>query len=162
MGAGIAQLAAGIGARVLVHDPDPEALERGLASARRRLARRDQAEAAERLEAASRLEALTPCDLVIEAAPERLELKRDLFARLSEVVGPHCVLATNTSSIPVTAIASAASHPERVVGMHFFNPPPVMRLLEVVAGDESSPAALAVAREAGEAMGKTVIDAADG
>ena len=73
---------------------------------------------------------------MIEAAPERLELKRELFAKLSaEIVSEDCVLATNTSSLLVTAIATAAQRPERVVGMHFFNPAPLMALLEVVAGD---------------------------
>ena len=76
---------------------------------------------------------------MIEAAPERLELKRELFAKLSsEIVSEDCVLATNTSSLLVTAVATAAQRPERVVGMHFFNPAPLMALLEVVAGDESS------------------------
>jgi 3-hydroxybutyryl-CoA dehydrogenase len=162
MGAGIAQLAALTGARTLLHDPDPAALERGAAGARARLARKGEEEAAARLEAVDALDDLAPCGLVIEAAPERIELKRELFAALGGIVGPGCVLATNTSSLPVTAIASAASRPERVVGMHFFNPAPVMRLLEVVAGDASSPAALAVARAVGRAMGKEVIDAADG
>ena len=99
---------------------------------------------------------------MIEAAPERVKLKHQLFARLSEVVSADCVLASNTSSLLVTALAPAARHPERVVGMHFFNPPPVMALLEVVAGAESSERALAVARACGEAMGKRVIVAADG
>ena len=100
---------------------------------------------------------------MIEAAPERLEIKRELFGRLSEqVVSDDCVLATNTSSLLVTAIASAAKRPERVVGMHFFNPPPIMRLLEVVAGEQSSEEALARARATGEAMGKHVIEAVDG
>jgi 3-hydroxybutyryl-CoA dehydrogenase len=162
MGAGIAQLAAAAGARTLVHDPDAGALERGIASARGRLEKRGPEGAADRLEGAGTLEDLAPCGLVIEAAPERLEVKRELFARLSAVVAEDAVLATNTSSIPVTAIAPAASHPGRVVGMHFFNPAPVMRLLEVVAGEASSPAALETARAAGRAMGKEVIDAADG
>jgi 3-hydroxybutyryl-CoA dehydrogenase len=101
--------------------------------------------------------------LVIEAAPERLELKCRLFVRLAEdVVSEGCVLATNTSSLLVTAVAAPVKRPERVVGMHFFNPAPVMRLLEVVAGEESAPDALALARAAGEAMGKHVIEAADG
>jgi 3-hydroxybutyryl-CoA dehydrogenase len=172
MGAGIAQLACASGARTLLHDPVDEALERGIerikaqlqrGAARGRMSEAEAASAAARLEAASELEDLAPCELVIEAAPERLELKRELFARLSDGVVPvDCVLATNTSSLPVTAIASAAKRPDRVVGMHFFNPPPVMRLLEVVAGADSSKDALAVARAAGEAMGKRVIDAADG
>ncbi|MGB2712091.1 MAG: 3-hydroxyacyl-CoA dehydrogenase NAD-binding domain-containing protein, partial [Conexibacter sp.] len=171
MGGGIAQLACLAGARTLLHDPDPAALERGAAALRANLEKgaergrwsADEAVAAAAcLEPAHTLEALAPCALVIEAAPESLELKRQVFARLSEIVAPDCVLATNTSSIPVTAIAAAATHPERVVGMHFFNPAPLMRLLEVVAGEQSGEAALALARVAGDAMGKVVIDAADG
>ena len=86
----------------------------------------------------------------------------ELFSQLSQIVSTECVLATNTSSLLVTSLAGAAAHPERVVGMHFFNPPPLMALLEVVAGMESSERALAVARAAGEAMGKRVIEAVDG
>ena len=172
MGAGIAQLGCLSGARTLLHDPVPEALEHGLDRIRGQLARgvergrlssSESEEAAARLEAAPALENLADCELVIEAAPERLELKRELFARLSEgIVGDECVLASNTSSLLVTAIATAARRPERVVGMHFFNPPPVMRLLEVVAGEQSSDAAVARARATGEAMGKRVIVASDG
>jgi 3-hydroxybutyryl-CoA dehydrogenase len=171
MGSGIAQLAARAGARTLLHDPIADALERGLERARDGLAKEaakgrlteDAArEAAERLEPASELAALAPCELVIEAAPERLELKHDLYRRLSVLVSEECVLATNTSSMLVTAIAAAASHPERVVGMHFFNPAPLMALLEVVAGERSSPQALELAHATGEAMGKTVIRAQDG
>jgi 3-hydroxybutyryl-CoA dehydrogenase len=172
MGAGIAQLACLSGARTLLHDPDGAALERGVERIRGHLERgvergrlgaAEAAEAARRLEAAPALEDFSGCDLVIEAAPERLEIKRDLFARLSEqIVSDDCVLATNTSSLLVTAVASAARRPERVVGMHFFNPAPVMRLLEVVAGEQSSEPALARARATGEAMGKHVINAADG
>jgi 3-hydroxybutyryl-CoA dehydrogenase len=172
MGAGIAQLAALSGARTLVHDPLPEALERGIAQIRRHLERgaergRWSAEAARdasaRLEPVDGLEAFAPCEIVIEAAPERLELKRELFARLADgIVSEDCVLASNTSSLLVTAIAAAVPHPERVVGMHFFNPPPLMALLEVVAGEESSTDALERARAVGEAMGKRVIIAVDG
>jgi 3-hydroxybutyryl-CoA dehydrogenase len=171
MGAGIAQLAARSGARTLLHDPFPEALERGIAGARDglskeaakgRLSEEDAAAAAERLQPVEEMAAFADCELVIEAAPERLELKHEMYAKLSEIVSERCVLATNTSSLLVTAIASGASHPERVVGMHFFNPAPLMRLLEVVAGVESSPEALAIATATGEAMGKTVIRAKDG
>jgi 3-hydroxybutyryl-CoA dehydrogenase len=172
MGAGIAQLACLSGARTLLYDPVPDALERGVGQIRRQLesgaergrwTSEDAAAAAARLAPASSLEELAPCELVIEAAPERLELKRQLLGQLSEsVVSEQCVLATNTSSLLVTAIAGPVTRPERVVGMHFFNPAPVMRLLEVVAGAESAPEALAVARAAGEAMGKVVIDAVDG
>jgi 3-hydroxybutyryl-CoA dehydrogenase len=100
---------------------------------------------------------------VIEAAPESLELKHDLVRKLTAgIVGADCVIATNTSSLLVTAVASEAERPERVVGMHFFNPAPLMALLEVVAGVRSSERALGLARAAGSAMGKVVIDAGDG
>ncbi len=171
MGSGIAQLAARSGARTLLHDPIADALARGAERARDglrkeaakgRLSEQDASAAAERLEAVGEIEALAPCELVIEAAPERLELKHELYARLSEIVGEQCVLATNTSSLLVTAIAPAASNPQRVVGMHFFNPAPLMALLEVVAGEQSSPQALALADATGVAMGKRVIRASDG
>jgi len=171
MGSGIAQLAARSGARTLLHDPIPEALERGLArahdglekeAARGKLSKEEAAASAKRLQTVDALEAFAPCELVIEAVPERMDLKHELYARLSQIVSAECVLASNTSSLLVTAIAAAASGPERVVGMHFFNPAPVMRLLEVVAGEQSGEQALAVARATGEAMGKTVIRAHDG
>jgi 3-hydroxybutyryl-CoA dehydrogenase len=173
MGSGIAQLACLSGADTLLHDPIPEALERGLSQIKRHIDRgvergridRAAAEGAlSRLQAAPQLTDLGGCELVIEAAPERLELKRELFSKLAdEVVSETSVLATNTSSLLVTAIAAGVrNHRERVVGMHFFNPAPLMRLLEVVAGADSAPEALETARAAGEAMGKVVIDAIDG
>jgi 3-hydroxybutyryl-CoA dehydrogenase len=171
MGAGIAQVACLARARTLLHDPDSGALQRGMqriadglkrGAARGRWSREDAAEAIALLEPAAQLEDLAGCELVIEAAPENLELKQALFRRLGAIVSDRCVLATNTSSLLVTALADAADDPARVVGMHFFNPPPLMPLLEVVAGPDSSPRALAVARAAGEAMGKRVIEAVDG
>jgi 3-hydroxybutyryl-CoA dehydrogenase len=171
MGAGIAQLACRAGAQTLLHDPLPEALARGVErvkdglqreAARGRLDPEQAAAAAESLQPVDDLAAFAPCELVIEAVPERLELKHEIYRRLSEIVDEECVLASNTSSLLVTAIAAAATRPERVVGMHFFNPAPVMRLLEVVAGEQSSAAALALADATGAAMGKTVIRAHDG
>jgi 3-hydroxybutyryl-CoA dehydrogenase len=171
MGAGIAQLAARSGARTLLHDPIADALARGVErvedglgkeAAKGRLSEEQARAARERLQAVDDLAQLAPCELVIEAAPERLELKHELYRQLSEIVGDDCVLASNTSSLAVTAIATAASHPERVVGMHFFNPAPIMKLLEVVAGEQSSGRALALADATGAAMGKTVIRASDG
>jgi 3-hydroxybutyryl-CoA dehydrogenase len=172
MGAGIAQLAARSGARTILHDPLPEALQRGTQYARDglgkeaakgRLSTEEADVAAARIEPVGDLAAFAPCELVIEAAPERLQLKHELYARLSEeIVSAECVLATNTSSLLVTAIAATAQNPERVVGMHFFNPAPIMRLLEVVAGEQSDERSLALARTTGEAMGKTVIGAVDG
>ncbi len=171
MGAGIAQLACRSGARTLLHDPLAEALARGTQAvhdglnkeaSRGKLTAERAREAAERLEPVDGLERLSACELVIEAAPERLDVKHELYARLSEIVSEDCVLASNTSSLPITAVAAGASHPERVVGMHFFNPAPLMRLLEVIAGVLSSERALALADATGEAMGKDVIRAADG
>ena len=171
MGAGIAQVAALAGYDTHLHDPFPEALERGVEGiraslekgvARGRWTGGDAELALQRIHAEERLEGLASCELVIEAVPEDLELKRDLFQRLSEICGADAVLATNTSSLPVTALGSAASNPERVVGMHFFNPPVLMELLEVVAGAESGTEAIERARKTGERFGKRVIVARDG
>src|SRR4051812_1394391 len=156
MGAGIAQLAAAAGARTLVHDPDAAALERGLERARRRL---DQA-AAGRLEPAGELAALAGAEVVIEAAPESLALKRELLSRVAEAASGDCVLATNTSSLSVTEIAAGVPGPERVVGMHFFNPAPVMPLVGAVRGGGAGGAAAARARQVGRAAGAPAIGAA--
>ncbi|HTC59724.1 MAG TPA: 3-hydroxyacyl-CoA dehydrogenase NAD-binding domain-containing protein [Solirubrobacteraceae bacterium] len=170
MGAGIAQLACRAGATTLLYDPLPEALTRGAANlqagldkeaSRGKLTAEQAREAVERLQPVEELEQLNSCELVIEAAPERLNVKHELYGRLSEIVNEQCVLASNTSSLPITAVADGATHPERVVGMHFFNPAPLMRLLEVIAGLLSDERALALAQATGRAMGKDVIRAAD-
>jgi 3-hydroxybutyryl-CoA dehydrogenase len=171
MGAGIAQLGVLAGIDTYLHDPFPEALERGGERVHRGLAKgaergrwsEDEATEAEaRLVLAGSLEELSQCELVIEAAPERADLKRELFERLSEVCPPETVIGTNTSSILVSSLASAAARPENVVGMHFFNPPPLMKLLEVIAAAQTGERALTMARAVGEAMGKRVIVASDG
>jgi 3-hydroxybutyryl-CoA dehydrogenase len=171
MGAGIAQLGVLAGIETYLHDPFPEALERGGERVHRGLAKgaergrwgeEEATEAEARLVLAASLEELRECELVIEAAPERIDLKRELFERLSEVCGEETVLATNTSSILVSSLASAAAEPSNVVGMHFFNPPPLMKLLEVIAATQTAERAVAVARAVGEAMGKRVIVASDG
>jgi 3-hydroxybutyryl-CoA dehydrogenase len=170
MGAGIAQISVLGGIETLLHDPDPRALHQGIDRAtsaiekgvkRGRWSPEQAVAALGRLGAASELEALSGRDLIIEAAPEDLELKRELFGRLEAATGPEAVLATNTSSLSVTAIAEGAERPERIVGMHFFNPPAAMKLVEVVAGEQSGGTAIALATEAGEAMGRTAIRARD-
>jgi len=170
MGAGIAQLAAQAGAVTLLYDAVPAGLERGverIEDGLSRLVSRGKLSDAEatairaRVKPTETLAQFGPCGLVVEAAPERLEVKLQLFGEIAGVVAADCVLATNTSSLSITEIAAGVPNPERVVGLHFFNPAPVMRLVEVVAGEESSPEALATARAVGEAMGKRVIDAAD-
>src|SRR4051812_18077882 len=170
MGAGIAQIAALGGYETLLYEIDQKQLERGLEMVRngmRRGAERGRwtqaqaAEALERLRTDTLIELLSDCDLVIEAAPEDLDLKRDLFERLASVCGPEAVLATNTSPLSVTAIAAAVPEPERIVGMHFFNPPALMKLVEVVAGEESGEPALELATEVARGMGRTPIRARD-
>lgn len=170
MGAGIAQIATLGGFEATLHDADFGALEEGakrLGTAFARGAERgrwsnEEAEAAiERFDFSEEFEGLAGCELVIEAVPERVELKRRVFTQLAELLGPGAVLATNTSSLRVAEIAAGVPHPERVVGMHFFNPPPLMKLVEVVAAEGSSEAALAAATEVGERMGRTPIRAKD-
>src|SRR5215218_6915176 len=170
MGAGIAQIAALGGYRTIIYELDSRALQRGLEQLRAALRRgaergrwseQDAIDALGRIETDAIIESVKDCDLVIEAAPEDLDLKRNLFERLASVCGPSTVLATNTSSLSVTAIAAAVEQPERVVGMHFFNPPALMELVEVVTGDESGEPALELATEVARRMGRTPIRARD-
>jgi 3-hydroxybutyryl-CoA dehydrogenase len=170
MGAGIAQLAALGGYETRLYDAFEGAAERGaerLAAAldkgaeRGRWSAKDAAAAKERVRPLTDLAGLAGCELLVEAAPEELELKRELFGAVAAVVGPEAVLASNTSSLRIGEIAAGVPHPERVVGMHFFNPPPLMKLVEVVASAGSSEPALAVTTEVAEAMGRTPIRAKD-
>jgi 3-hydroxybutyryl-CoA dehydrogenase len=170
MGAGIAQLACLGGLETWLHDPAREALAAGEAGVADGLAKgavrgmwsESEAESAqERLNLVERVEKLGECQLVIEAAPEDLALKRSLFAELAELCGPEAILATNTSSLSVTAISAGVERPERVCGMHFFNPPALMRLVEIVAGDDTSPETLEAATEVARAMRREPISAAD-
>jgi 3-hydroxybutyryl-CoA dehydrogenase len=171
MGAGIAQLGGLAGIDTVLHDPIADALDRGVAGIRANLdkgAERgrwsgdDAAAGAERIHAAGAIDDLAGCEFVIEAAPEQFELKRELFQTLGEVCGPDAVLASNTSSIPITKIAGAGRNPENVIGLHFFNPAPLMKLVELIAALQSGERALAIGRAVGEAMGKHVIQAKDG
>ena len=171
MGTGIAQLALLCASdTVIVADPDADARTRADGAIRqglRTMAERGriEKEAAEhaigRLRLVDSADAFGPCELVVEAVPERLGLKRETLARIAAAAGPDCTIATNTSSLSVTAIATEVPGPDRVVGMHFFNPPPRMPLVEVVAGLDTAEHAVAVARATAEAMGKRVILASD-
>jgi 3-hydroxybutyryl-CoA dehydrogenase len=170
MGAGIAQIAALGGYRTAIYELDSKALQSGMEQLRGALRRgaergrwseQDAIDALERIETDTIIEVLGSCDLVIEAAPEDLDLKRNLFERLASACGPETVLATNTSSLSVTAIAAGVPEPNRIVGMHFFNPPALMQLVEVVAGDESGEPALQLATEAARGMDRTPIRARD-
>jgi 3-hydroxybutyryl-CoA dehydrogenase len=164
MGTGIAQVAARAGYRVELFDVVPGAAQKALDRIGDSLARaveKGRCAPAEREEALRRLSATAElpaeADLIIEAAPEDLQLKRDLFSKLSKSARADAILATNTSSLPITAIASAATHPERVVGLHFFNPVPAMKLLEIVQGERTHPLVVTAARAVGARMGKEVV-----
>jgi 3-hydroxybutyryl-CoA dehydrogenase len=167
MGTGIAQVAARAGYRTAVFDVAPGAAQRSLERIRDSLERavekgrctaQERDQALERLAAASDLETdAAEADLIIEAAPEDLQLKRELFARISKLARAEAILATNTSSLPITAIAAAAKGPERVVGLHFFNPVPAMKLLEIVQGERTHPMVVTAARAVGARLGKEVV-----
>jgi len=170
MGRGIAQVAGLAGYDTHLYEPDPEALELGQillgeelskGVERGRWSDADGSAAVERIHPGGELEELAGCDLVIEAAPESLELKRGLFAEAAAVCGPETVLASNTSSLRIAAIADGVPGPERVVGMHFFNPPALMKLVEVVASERSAAWALDAATEVALRMGRTPIRAKD-
>jgi 3-hydroxybutyryl-CoA dehydrogenase len=170
MGAGIAQIAALGGYETRLHDPVPAALEAGIERLRGALGKgavkglwseKEADMASARVGAAPGLGDLAGCELVVEAAPEDLTLKRELYASLADACGPKAILASNTSSLPVTAIAEGMPNPERIVGMHFFNPPALMKLVEVVATADSASDALDTAVEVGKRMGRTPIRAKD-
>jgi 3-hydroxybutyryl-CoA dehydrogenase len=163
MGAGIAQVSVQSGFETIGREVEPELGERGRATIERYLARGvekgrlsgDERDAAlGRLTLTTDLGDLADCDLVIEAALEELELKREIFAELDRVTRPDAILATNTSALSVSEIAEATEQPQRVVGMHFFNPAPVLPLVEIVRGRESSAEAVDAAYAWAERAGK--------
>jgi 3-hydroxybutyryl-CoA dehydrogenase len=170
MGRGIAQVAALGGFETRLYDAFPEAAESAAVKIREALAkgafrgRWSDAEAdaaTNRIGPALAIGELAGCELLIEAAPEDVELKQQLFARAAAVCGPETILASNTSSLRVSDIAAGVPNPERVVGMHFFNPPVLMKLVEVVAAERSSVQALMATTEVARAMGRTPIRARD-
>jgi 3-hydroxybutyryl-CoA dehydrogenase len=171
MGHGIAQSLALCGIETRLFDLDAGALERGLAAVAANLEqgvqkgkvdRQARDAALARLSAARELEsAVAGAGAVIEAVPEKLELKRALFARLDAALGEDVLLASNTSSLSIAEIAAACRHPARVLGMHFFNPVHIMKLVEVVRGRATSPQAARCALELARRMGKEPIDVQD-
>lgn len=168
MGAGIAQVAAQAGHVVRLYDTQPGAAEKAIANMTRALARltekgkltaADAAAIPARVRPASSLAEFADCGLVIEAIVERLDVKRSLFAELEGVVAAGCLLATNTSSLSITAIAAGMKAPPRFVGMHFFNPAPLMTLVEVVAGLATAPEVMAAIHATARAWGKSPVAA---
>jgi 3-hydroxybutyryl-CoA dehydrogenase len=157
MGGGIAQVVAASGRHVSLHDPYPGAIERGLSTIRKsleKLAEKGGSDPADVLQRITPVEEIVPAALMIEAVVEDLETKAEVFRVADTTLPEAAVLASNTSSIPITSLASATDRPDRVIGMHFFNPVPVLKLVEVVRGretsDETASAIVALAEELGK------------
>lgn len=166
MGNGIAQVCAGAGLQVAMIDVNDAAVQRGLATIDgnlERLIKKDRLAAADkpgilaRIHGGTDYAALRDADLVIEAATENLELKLRILRQVDELVGPDCVIASNTSSLSITQLAVVVRNPQRFIGMHFFNPVPVMGLLEVIRGLQTADATHALALDFAQRVGKTAV-----
>ena len=167
MGSGIAQVCAQTGWETRLFDAFPESLERGMVNiedfwdrgiSKGKTTPQQKEEWVSNLNATSEMsEAVRDSDIVIEAVPEKMELKRSIFEELDGLAPSHTILATNTSGLPISEIAAHTTCPERVIGMHFFNPVPLMELLEIVRHDAVDERTVSTAKEVGEAMGKTTI-----
>jgi len=170
MGSGIAEVCARSGYEVVVREISEELLQKGLERIRKSMAKgvkrgkltQEEMDAAlARIQGTTEMKDFAPCDLVIEAVVEKMEVKKQVFAELDAICPPHAILASNTSSLCITEMASATRRPDKVLGMHFFNPPPVMPLLELVRTILTSDETLQVARDFGESLGKTTVVAKD-
>lgn len=171
MGAGIAQVCAQSGYQVILHDLDEQAVEQGLQTIQKFLARaveRERITSAEESEALSRLttstnltEHVAICDLFIEAAVEQIEVKKDIFSQLDEQAKETAILATNTSSLPITEIAAVTNRPEKVIGMHFMNPVPVMKLVEIIRGIQTSDETFQQIEQMSHQLNKTPVEVKD-
>lgn len=167
MGNGIAQVAAQIGCEVVLRDIKDEFVERGMKAIEKFLSKsveKGKLEASERDAVLGRIKGTTDIgdlkdvDFVVEAVIEDLELKKNVFKELDDLCGPDVILASNTSSMSLTEIAAATNRPDRVCGMHFFNPVPLMRLVEVIRGFSTSDETMAVTTELAQKMGKTTVE----
>jgi 3-hydroxybutyryl-CoA dehydrogenase len=170
MGAGIAQVCAQSGYQVVVSEVDEELLSKGLASINRTLVRsvdkgkisqQDMDTMLGRIKGTTDISEFSDCDLVIEAVVENLEIKKEIFAKLDKVCPKHTILATNTSSLCVIEIAAATKRLDKVLGLHFFNPAPMMKLLEIVRTIATSDETVELCKKFGESLDKTVVIAKD-
>ncbi|HET6944235.1 MAG TPA: 3-hydroxyacyl-CoA dehydrogenase NAD-binding domain-containing protein [Gaiellaceae bacterium] len=164
MGGGIAQVVATSGRTVSLHDAAPGAVERGLETMRAgltKLAAKGGADPDEVLGRVQPVDGVVAADLMIEAVVEDLAVKEQIFRRADEVLPPEAILASNTSSIPITSLAAVTSRPDRVIGMHFFNPVPVLKLVEVIRGLETSDGTARAIVALAEDLGKTPAEARD-
>ena len=170
MGCGIAQIAAQARCDVIFQNRRQESVDRGLGIIQKsldRLVSKDKLTSAQaegitgRIHGVVPLEELKNCDIVIESAPENLEIKTELLTKLDPILGEDCIIATNTSSLSVTKLAQCVSRPGHFIGMHFFNPVPLMKLVEVVSGLRTTDSTLSAVRDFAEALGKLPIDVKD-
>ncbi|WP_097028079.1 3-hydroxybutyryl-CoA dehydrogenase [Clostridium peptidivorans] len=170
MGAGIAQAFAAKGYEVVLRDIKDEFVERGLNGinkslsklvAKGKMAQEDMDAILERLTGTVDLNMAADCDLVIEAAVENMKIKREIFAELDRICKPETILSSNTSSLSITEIATATARPDKVIGMHFFNPAPVMKLVEIIRGMATSQETFDAVKEASVAIGKDPVEVAE-
>lgn len=170
MGAGIAQVCAVAGYDVVLHDQSEAALDKGLKGIEKLLARSVEKKrmTQEEMDASlakftktSRLEDATDVDVVIEAAIEKMEIKKQIFQSLDDIVPSHTILATNTSSLPITELAAATKRPDHVIGMHFMNPVPVMKLVEVIRGIQTSDETCETIEALAKTLNKTTVEVKD-
>jgi 3-hydroxybutyryl-CoA dehydrogenase len=170
MGSGIVEVCAKAGTQVTFVEVDPERVERGRAAIEKSLAKavergklgdEERVQVMAAIHGTDSVEEIGDADLIIEAVTESLETKVDLFRTLASITRDDVILATNTSSLPIMQLAAATDRPDRVIGMHFFNPPPVMKLLELIRSLQTSDETLDFARGFGERLGKTTVVAKD-
>ncbi len=170
MGSGIAQVAAHSGYSVILNDLEQRFVDKGISNIDRNLSRllkkeriteEEKGEIIGRIQGSTSLDDAAKADLVIEAAVENLEIKTTIFQQLDDICPPETILATNTSSLPITQIAGVTKRPEKVIGMHFMNPVPVMKLVEVIRGLITSDEVFHIIKETTEQMGKTAVEVND-
>lgn len=170
MGAGIAQAFAAKGYEVVLRDIKDEFVDRGLAGinknlsklvAKEKITEEQKEDILSRLSGTTEMQYAADCDLVVEAAVENMQIKKQIFAELDEICGENTILATNTSSLSITEVASATKRPDKVIGMHFFNPAPVMKLVEVIKGMATSEETFNAVKEIAENIGKKPVEVAE-
>ncbi|MNO86270.1 putative 3-hydroxybutyryl-CoA dehydrogenase [compost metagenome] len=170
MGAGIVQAFAQKGFEVIVRDIKDEFVDRGLAgiqknveklAAKGKITEEDKDAILSRISGTTDLNLAADCDLVVEAAVENMKIKREIFAQLDEICKPETILASNTSSLSITEVAAATKRPDKVIGMHFFNPAPIMKLVEVIRGMATSNETFEAVKEVSVAIGKEPVEVAE-
>ena len=170
MGAGIVQAFAQNGYEVIVRDIKDEFVERGLAGinkslsklvAKGKMTEETKEDVLSRISGTTDMNLAADCDLVVEAAIENMKIKKEIFAELDKICKPETILASNTSSLSITEVASATSRPEKVIGMHFFNPAPVMKLVEIIRGMATSQETFDAVKELSLAIGKEPVEVAE-